>query len=201
MAPQIVKLIQEYLETGWWQFGMALEPREKDPVKRASQLKRLRIEVRKALRRTPWWVEGHLNLGMIELDLMALQHEKPSPRSVSTVRACADAVMRLMNRRSPFRKKNARRVLEAKYLLAMGFFRLGKYEEAVEVFEGILALNNAVLMDRDAYFSALEHAALASIILNDGASAEIYLGRIPHDRLSNSAQQALDLLARERSIS
>ena len=80
----------------------------------------------------------------------------------------------------------------------MGFFRLNRYEEAVEIFEGVLALNNASIMRKGAYFSALEHAALSAIILNDPASAESYLGRIPHNRLSQHGEQALELLSRDR---
>ena len=180
---QYVQTFREASEGLWWRFGLMLEKRETEPKARGEQLKRFRTELRRCLARTPWWIDGHLHLGRTELDLMALQHEKPTPRQISTVRISADAALVLLNSRSHFRKQNARRLLEAKYLLALAYFKLSRYEDAVETLESILAINNA---------------ALASLVLEDTTAAEQYLTRIPSGKLTPIGEQARDLLTRER---
>ena len=157
----------------------------------AAAVPRRRTALRSELRAHPAWADGHLELGLNELYGIIGSGEKPSPRSLSTVRICADAVLLLMNKRSAHRIWNAKRVFEARVLLAMVYFLSRRYTEAYSEFSGILAFNNRALLRSDLRLLALEYGGLTAYLLERYDEAHEYLSVLPPGKLSAEALEAL----------
>lgn len=66
-----------------------------------------RLLLRRLLRKTPWWVTGHLHLGYVELMLLDLERNAGDAQIHATIRASAHAALQLLGEEELCRAENA----------------------------------------------------------------------------------------------
>ncbi|MFN8388662.1 MAG: hypothetical protein U0136_00055 [Bdellovibrionota bacterium] len=163
-------------------------------------LAKQRVYLRNVLREHPTWVMGHARLGETELHLELLRDGPKDPRALGAVRTSAAAV-RLLDPYSGTGEKN-RVQLEADYLEAMLRYLAKDYSAAVETFESLLVPASASHLPERMYWSVLEHAGAALMVLGNDVKAKACFERIPVRARSGaqaSAMRYLNLSAEERA--
>lgn len=149
-------------------------------------------QLRAILRRTPWWVRGHLELGFLELRRALSPGQSVSEPLGEVVASSARAVLALsVDKHGRALKGRERLVNEARYLLAMVEVSRHRFVEALGIFAGILARNNAMTMRQDVRISALEHAAKTALTLGSDTIAYDFLTQIPAGLASSESETAL----------
>ena len=148
--------------------------------------------LRSLLTETPWWVNGHIELGVTEVELQLLTEGRRDLRDLGTLEVSAQAAQTLIT--SGHNGANDSRLLQVKYLNAMLAFFSGKFEAALEAYADVLAPGNATLVPARTAVVVLEHAGGAALLLGMKELAMRYFSAIPPSARSNETRAALEHL-------
>lgn len=157
---------------------------EREQQIRLSCLKKKNEALRKLLRRTPWWVRGHLHLGSAAMELELMDGERESEAAVSTIRVSALAVLTLLKRGITAGKDKGGRITsrlecEALYLLGIAHFFDARFDEALAAFDRLLEAQQWMGLRRHLLFSAHEYAGTAAMALERNEEAFHHFIAIP----------------------
>ena len=148
------------------------------------------------LRKCPWWIAGHLELGFLELNQAELHPDKAlSARSLATAKLSAEAAKKLLG---PIHLithgRKWRLLLKVKILDGLVLAHYRRFEESLELLKNVLALNNALLIPRGLLFRTLESAANSSYLTGNGQLALEYFNRVPADKRSREGLLIMEAL-------
>lgn len=153
--------------------------------------------LRRLLRKTPWWINGHLRLGFTELAYQLRGDEKPDPQRVEVIRLSALAVLTLAGRGvAAGSGLSSRRILEARYLLAMTSFFKKRFDEALRELEKLLVPEERSKLSVDVVVGVLEHAGASAMALEKRTDALRYFQAIPERLRSSESRTAIEYLGR-----
>lgn len=172
-------LLGAYCAELWWRTRQAFAHGVSAAVEEGKEQERLQADasfameeikqLRRVLRRFPYWRRGHLRLGLLSL----------AARDVQTAYASAQAVLQLKPGRSG--------VLEARRLMARCFLGLGEGARAVQELEALLDCEPAARQK----FGVIEDLAAACLLNGDKARARELLSSLPPEHISPAAKAAL----------
>jgi hypothetical protein len=155
--------------------------------------------LRYLLKKCPWWIAGHLELGFLELKHgQSVPDKALSARSIATAKLSADAAKKLLGPVHLITKgRKLKLQLKARVLdgLVLSYHR--KFEESLEVLKNVLALNNAMLLPKELLFRTLESAANSAYLTGNGQLALEYFNRVPVDKRSREGILIMDALKTE----
>lgn len=126
----------------------------------------------------PTWAKGH-SLYAKEHILILKNSATRDLRAVSALRVSGAAILTLQKG-----KRNPGLELESKFLIAMGDFFEKHYEQALRGFSAILNGEQVNLLSEFSYYTALEYAGLAAIVLEEKEIAQKYFSLIPKEKRS-----------------
>ena len=155
--------------------------------------------LRYLLRRCPWWIAGHLELGFIELGLGELNSDKAgSLRSIGAAKLSAEAARKLLGPIHLITKGRKLKLhLRARVLDGFVLAHTRRFEESLDVLKNVLALNNAMLIPKGLLFKALETAANSAYLTGNGNLALEYFKRVPEDKRSREGLLIMQALKTE----
>lgn len=155
--------------------------------------------LRDLLRRFPWWITGHLELGFIELKLGELSPERASSaRSISGAKLAAEAARKLLGPTHLVNKgRNLKLQLRARVLSGFVLSHTRRFQESLDVLKSVLALNNSMLIPKELLFEVLDSAANSAYLTGDKNLALEYFRRLPEDKLSRESQLIMQQLTSE----
>lgn len=130
------------------------------------------------LRSYPRWAEGHLLFAKEQISILKTSNTKDL-RAVAALRVSGAAILTLQKQ-----KKEPRLELESKFLIAMGDFFEKHYEQALRGFAALLSGEQVNLLSEFSYYTALEYAGLAAVILEEKEIARKYFSLIPKEKQS-----------------
>ena len=153
-----------------------------------------RTKLRHMLREHPRWKLGHCRLGLTELKLEILNDGPRDQRALGSIRTSAEAVKVLSLSGQSAEREKGRALLEADYLLAMLEFLKKNPVAAFAAFEQLLLPEHSVQLTEEVYWSVLEYAAAAAMVVGKAEEAKVLLLRIPKRARSGEQQSALRYL-------
>lgn len=163
--------------------------------------------LRRLLRRTPWWVNGHLRLGFTELTRELASQTGRDRRALQTIRICGEAVLRLTDQASvadvrpsgpaaqaaPSERYPAERC-EAELLFAMELFLRKEFERALERLLVLVGPERSVHLTRRSHLLAIEHAGAAALALGERERAKELFHSIPEGARTRETSAAINYL-------
>jgi len=144
------------------------------------------------LRLCPWWAAGHLELGLLELELSTLVSDKAtSMRLLSGARLSAEAVVKLEGLPKTLGGKgNDTLIVRGRALQGLVLIRHNRLNEGLDILKHSLALNNESRLTAQLRLAALEAAGSAALVCGDEGLALEFLNRA--EKLSPEAQLTLE---------
>lgn len=155
--------------------------------------------LRYLLRRCPWWIAGHLELGFVELRLGELNPDKAiSARLIGGAKISAEAARKLLGPIHLITKgRKLKLLLQARVLDGLVLAYNRKFEESLEVIKSVLALNNARLIPDELRYQALESAANCAYLTGNGNLALEFFNRVPEGNRSREGLLIMQALKTE----
>lgn len=148
-------------------------------------------QLRRLLRRTPWWIDGHLRLGFLAVQSQLEAAQGRDPRSLQQIRIAGEAAERLT---AGTPDAEGARGAELRLLLAMELFFRRDFAEAFRTLESLLQAPRAAHLSLSQYHLALEHAAAAALALGEEKRAEALYHKIPQRRRTADTVTAMQYL-------
>jgi len=160
---------------------------------KASRLKK-RALLREILRDVPFWAEGHMRLGMLEVLLEEGAEEARDPRAVAAIRVSAKALLQLANGEELSEPQQKSLRLQASYLLGMSHFLFREFEKAADFFYEVLDPTNVDFVSSSLGLNAMEKAGSVALALGEEEQALKYFEALPQSQRNAEIDSALSYL-------
>jgi len=146
-------------------------------------------ELKSLLRKFPWWLRGHMDLGFRELHAAEVVDDRyEASRLINTAKLSAEAVRKLLG---PVHLitggKKQTLLFHARTLEGLIMSRYQRYDESLDILKHVLALNNSSRLPRALQLEALEVAANCAYLIGNHTLSLEYIRRIPHQHRSQSS--------------
>ena len=159
---------------------------------RATVFRRQIERLRKLLRREPFWLRGHLELGLLAVEAYTALPPEESSRMLALARVSAEAIKRLHG------SEEGQEAAVAKSILASVMLFERKFPEALSAFEDLIGSSQSEMPPK-ARAIVFEHGAAAAMALGFNQKAEVFLRAIPPEFSTEERSAAVRWLELEES--
>lgn len=192
----LVVLLREGLELQLRRFRDRATGESVSPIEtRRVVLEARAAKLRNLLREVPFWISGHLRLGLVCAEQELLSDTGRSPRGLQTIRLQHQAAETLLTREEAL--KPGRHLAECHYLRAVHAFLRREFAEALREFDTLLTPGLEIQLSANEYFSALEHAGASALAIGERQRAFDFFSRIPDPKRSGETVAALSFLTEQ----
>ena len=148
--------------------------------------------LRSILRDSPSWARGHLELGLLEIELYADYSSEEKIRAIAAIKVSASAILRLSGKES---FGDVALQVYARYLFATAFFLANDYQRASDSYQQILVRKEARYLLSKHCVTLLENSAACAMALSRKEEAEHLLSLIPEELRSQEVRGMLGMFA------
>lgn len=153
------------------------------------------------LRRTPYWLQGHLHLGMLEALVESRSTAARDTRRVARVRASAKAALSLLRHQSLSKIERKSIELQASFLQGMSHFLFREFEKAADFFYEVLDPTQADYVNLELGLLCMEFGGFTAITLGEEERALRYFEALPPSRQTPEVQTSLNYLRQKEAES